>query len=250
MKKHNDSLLILLLGIVLLLPFWAGCEPKDDRSSSEVKVRDVEPSQQLSQQRYSDPKGFFNIVPPAGWHMQDYPEDPRGKVAFICPEADVSLRVLTNVVDFSTFEELLEEIKSIGERYGMEADIERITFSDHPAIKRKLLFKGLRLFLVDFLEGKVAHNIQYAAPPDKYEKYLPVVMKSIETYEPIVKEVTGEDNIKSIVAKKLRLAQLMIELGNLDLAFELVKEGLEVSPQNPDLIKLKKQIEDTQKTRE
>ena len=58
---------------------------------------------QLSRTRYVDPKGFFKIVPPAGWRIREYPQDPRGKVAFMGP-GDVALRVLTNPVDFTSFE--------------------------------------------------------------------------------------------------------------------------------------------------
>ncbi len=62
---------------------------------------------QLSKSRYSDPKGYFKIVPPNGWRIQEFPQDARGKVAFFSPESNVDLRVLVNAVDFSTIEELL-----------------------------------------------------------------------------------------------------------------------------------------------
>jgi hypothetical protein len=41
------------------------------------------PGAELADKRYKDPKGYFTIVPPAGWRIQEYPGDVRGKVAFI-----------------------------------------------------------------------------------------------------------------------------------------------------------------------
>lgn len=47
----------------------------------------------LAKSRYSDSNGFFKIVPPEAWRIQKYPQDPRGKVAFIGPNG-AELRVL------------------------------------------------------------------------------------------------------------------------------------------------------------
>jgi hypothetical protein len=60
----------------------------------------------LATKRYIDPKGFFQLVPPTGWKVQEYPQDARRKVAFSAPEVNVDLRVLVNSVDFSTVEAL------------------------------------------------------------------------------------------------------------------------------------------------
>jgi len=200
---------------------------------------------QLSQTRYVDPKGYFKIVPPAGWRIQEYPQDLRGKVAFINPESsNIDLRVLVNAIDFSTVEELIAMCKDVEKHYGIITNIEEITFSSGPAVRRSFHLGGIKVYSIDFLVGKVKHNLQYAAPPNKYDKYLPVVMKSMETYEPVFRDISDQEVIKHLVAKKLRLAQLMTESGNFELALEYVKEGLDVSPKDADLLKLKKQIED------
>jgi len=63
----------------------------------------------LSDARYVDPKGFFNVVPPDGWLVQGYPDDPRGKVAFKCPDNPrVELRVLVNSVGFTDVDALMK----------------------------------------------------------------------------------------------------------------------------------------------
>ena len=201
---------------------------------------------QLAAKRYVDPKGYFKIVPPDGWRIQEYPQDPRGKVAFISAD-DIQLRVLVNAVDFSTAEELVAFCKDVEKRIGTSTNIERITFGARSAVRRTAYWQGQKWYWIDFLVGKVDHNLQYAAPPSKYDKYLPIAMKSIETYEPIIKDVSEKEATNHFVAKKMRLAQLMIENGNLDLALEFVKEGLEASPNDSELLKLKKQIEDKRK---
>ncbi|MCP3875773.1 MAG: hypothetical protein GY699_21795, partial [Desulfobacteraceae bacterium] len=71
----------------------------------------------LAKSRYSDPNGYFKIVPPDGWRIQKYPQDPRGKVAFVGP-GGVQLRVLAKGLDYNNFEEMLEEIKEIEKKIG------------------------------------------------------------------------------------------------------------------------------------
>lgn len=253
MEKYIRSSIVLLLGVIVLLPFWVGCEQKDDQSSSEAKLIGVEPSHQLSQQRYLDPKDFFEVIPPKGWSIQEYPEDPRGKVAFKASE-DVSLRILTSSVDFTSFEQLLSWCKTDGrEKMGnfgaTNITIEKISFGGKPAVRRIYQAHGRKFLNIDFLIGEVDHNLQYCAPPSKYSDYLPVTMKSMETYEPILRHLSDEEAKKHYVAKSIRLAQLMIENRNYDLALDFVKEGLEESPKDPALLKLKKQIEDRSKKR-
>lgn len=196
----------------------------------------------LSAKRYADPKGYFRIVPPEGWRVQEYPQDPRGKVAFIGPES-VDLRVLVNAVDFSTTDDLVSFCKDIERRTGLSTNIQRTEFGGRPAVKRTFEAKGMKVYATDFLIGSVDHNIQFGAPAEVYEKYLALATSSMETYEAIARETTEKEVTEHAVAKKLRLAQLMIEQGNYELSFEYVKEGLELSPQDVKLLDLKRQIE-------
>jgi hypothetical protein len=91
--------------------------------------------------------------------------------------------------------------------------------------------------------GSVDHNIQFGAPVNSFQKYLTIISSSIETYEAKIRTVTSKEMDQHFVAKKTRLAQLMIENGNLDLAFVYVKEGLAVSPDDQKLLELKRIIE-------
>jgi hypothetical protein len=100
------------------------------------------------------------------------------------------------------------------------------------------------MYVTDLIVGRADHNLQYGALPDKYEKYLPVVTKSIETYRPVYHEFSDEEQIAHAVAKKMRLALAMCASGRLHLALEEVDEGLELSPTNGDLLRLKREIEE------
>jgi hypothetical protein len=198
---------------------------------------------QLATKRYEDPKGYYVIVPPVGWRIQEYPQDPRGKVAFTAPDPNVDLRILINAVDFTTIDELVNWCKDVEKKTGLKTNIERIDFYGRQAVKRSFETKGLKLFLIDFLVGSVDHNIQFGAPVNSFQKYLTIISSSIETYEAKIRTVTSKEMDQHFVAKKTRLAQLMIENGNLDLAFVYVKEGLAVSPDDQKLLELKRIIE-------
>jgi hypothetical protein len=198
---------------------------------------------QLSKSRYSDPKGYFKIVPPDGWRLQEFLKDLRGKVAFFSPDSNADLRVLVNAVDFNTVEDLIAFCKDVESRIGTSTNIQKMTFGGRPAVKRTFQMKGQKLNYIDFLVGNVDHNIAYSAMQSSYDKYLLIAMKSIETYTPIQRDISDKDMIKHSVAKSLRLAQLMIETGNLDLAREFVKEGLSLDPSNKDLLAIEKTLQ-------
>jgi hypothetical protein len=233
---------MLLLVLIFALPLWVGCGQKAERVSSEVKDKDARTAQQLSRERYSDPNGFFKITPPKGWRIKGYPEDPRGKVAFIGPSG-VELRVLSKVVDYETFEDRVEELKNIEKQMGIDTNIERITFLGKPAIRRSFTIKGISVLFIDLFEGNITHNIMYSAKKGKYDKYLALATTSMNTYETVPRDASPEEAKKHALAHKLRLAQLFFELGDLDSSLEFVKEGLEIDPDNPALLELKKKIE-------
>lgn len=198
----------------------------------------------LADKRYVDPKGYFKIVPPADWRVQEYPQDSRGKVAFIAPTSNnVELRVLVNASDFTTIDDLIKFCKNAEKRIGISTNIERTIFGGRPAVKRSFETKGLKFAMSDFLVESLYHNLQFSAPQDAYDKFLSIVMESMETYEPVIKTSSGQDVIQHGLARKRRLAQLMIDMGNYDLALEHIKEGLELSSQDAELLKLKAEAE-------
>ncbi len=242
MEGLRRSATLVLCFVLTVVVLWVmSCSPEqtptEETTAEEAPVK-------LSDTRYVDPKGYFTIVPPDGWEIQEYPDDPRGKVAFKCPGSQTDLRVLINIVDYDDFDQLVQQLLSKEEQLGVETNLEETTFGDIPAVERDFGFQGIRLRAIDFLVGRVAHNLQYGAPEDEYDTYLFVALKSMETYEPVFKDVTDEDQKKSIVAKKVRLAELMLEAGNLDVAAAYVEEGLEISPKDAKLLALKQQIEE------
>lgn len=195
----------------------------------------------LAKSRYSDLNNYFKIVPPYGWRIQQYTQDPRGKVAFIGPDG-VELRILAKGLDYNNFEEMLDEIKGIEKKIGTNTNIEKIMFVGKPAVKRTFILKGTKILFIDFMIGNTTHNLMYSASPTKFEEYLSLVQKSIETYEPTLRGVSAEDVKKHSLAKSLRLSQIFFDHGNYDLALEYTNEGLNADPNNLKLIELKNTI--------
>lgn len=195
----------------------------------------------LSKSRYSDPNDYFKIVPPDRWRIEKYPQDPRGKVAFIGPDS-VQLRVLAKGLDYNSFDEMLEEIKGIEKKIGTNTNIEKITFAGKPAVRRTFTLKGTKILFIDFMIGNTTHNLMYSASPRKFGKHLPLAQESIDTYEPTLRGVAPEDVKMHAIAKSLRLSQIFFEQGNFDLALEFINEGLEVERTNTKLLELKKKI--------
>jgi hypothetical protein len=229
----RPSLVALVVIAIFCLPAPAWPQAQEDR---------------LASKRYADPKGYFRIVPPDGWRVQEYPEDARGKVAFTAPQPNTDLRILINAVDFTTTDDLVKSLKSIEARAGLSTNIVRTDFGGRPAVKRSFEARGLRFLVIDFLVGSVDHNIQFAAPPSQFQKYMPVVTKSIQTYEALSRTLSASEANEHVVAKMRRLGQLMIDNGTYDLALEYINEGLKAAPQDAKLRALKQEAE-TRRTR-
>lgn len=197
----------------------------------------------LAKTQYVDPKGFFRIVPPDGWRVEEFPGDSRGKVAFFAPTRGTDLRVLVNSVDFSTMDELVAFCRNVEKRIGLNTHIERTMFGGIPAVRRTFTFKGSRLAYVDFLVGRVDHNLAYSSPASDFSRYEDVVRASMETYEPVLRGLTSAEAKQQVIDKKIRLAELMLERRNYELAVQFAEEGLEMDPENSILRELRARAE-------
>ena len=146
MGSKKILLMVFLLNLILsiFISGYAETEKKEEM---------------LANTPYVDPKGFFKIVPPAGWKIQEYPEDPRGKVAFMAPEREVEFRIMASVKDFSSFEDLyqttLENTKDIKNRFGINVDIQKTTFLGRQAIKRNWAWKAQKFFAIEFMDAYI-----------------------------------------------------------------------------------------------
>lgn len=215
--------------IILLFGFYLLCNPVNTFAADLL----------LSDKQYTDPKGYFKIIPPNGWRIQEYPNDPRGKVAFIGPAANIDLRVLVNSVDFTSINDLISFCKDVEKKIGTNTNIDKVDFVGKPAVKRSFEFKGVRLLYYDFLIGKVDHNIGYSAPPSLFNKFLPIVKTSMETYEPILKSLSAVEEKQHLIAKKKHLSELMILTKNYEMAIQYAEEGLAIEHNNKELQSLR-----------
>lgn len=197
---------------------------------------------QLSETKYTDPKGFFVVRPPKQWTVKDYPEDARGKVAFFGPNR-VDIRVLVNAVDYNTFDALVGDLNARFAKVGISATTKRVDWYGIPVLERVFEFKGLKMLYRDFLVGKVAHNIAYSAPTAEYDKHLPVAQLVMENYTPVHKDIDPAAARSHSVAKNIRLAKLMLEQGNKGLAREYAKAALEVDPNSKEAKEMLAQAE-------
>lgn len=230
----NTVFIILIAGLVLGIN-------KNSESQSVKK-------QYLSEKVYNDPKGFFNIRAPESWNIQEFKDDPRGKVKFICPDAyNTVLQVIGMASSFSNFEELLNDAEAsagrLRSKLNARVTTEKTTFANIPAVKMSITIPDkLKQVQTQFLLGKNHYALVYGAPPDKYEEFLSIAMMSFETFEPLLKDVTKEEAFQHTMASKLRTAKLLIQANQKEYALTVINEGLQLDSNNKELIELKKQI--------
>jgi hypothetical protein len=138
---------------------------------------------------YTDPKGYFKITPPKGWNIQNYPSEPRGKVAFSTTEGNqlVEIRVLVQVTQVTDFQVFESKLKANTANLGFEPEWQIMNFSGLQAIKSIMTLSNsgvmMKYMNIRFLDGNIYHDIQFASPPALFNKYQDLVSKVLATYE-------------------------------------------------------------------
>jgi hypothetical protein len=132
--------------------------------------------------RYVDPNGLFSVVPPAGWQTATPPESGSYNVVFYGPNgADMS--IMATPVDYDDLPSLFKDVEESERQTGIRTAFEAIRFQGRSAVKRTCKLHHVRVLAIDFVENRVAHHILFATPPEVFEKYEPVLMDVMNTYQ-------------------------------------------------------------------
>lgn len=137
----------------------------------------------LGGERYQDPSGLFSLVPPAGWQVVRRPDADPYNVVFWGPNgADMS--IMATPVGYDDLPSLFKDIEKSERQTSIRTEYEAIKIQGRPAVRRTSKLFHSRLLAIDFVENHIAHHILIATPPTLYEKYEPVLMEVINTYQP------------------------------------------------------------------
>jgi hypothetical protein len=154
-----------------------------------IKVESTSTVVSWAGKSYTDPKGYFKITPPKGWNIQEYPSEPRGKVAFSTTEGNqlVEIRVLVQVTQVTDFQVFESKLKANAANLGVEPEWQIMNFSGLQAIKSIMTLSNggvtTKYMNIWFLDGNIYHDIQFASPPALFNKYQDLVSKVLATYE-------------------------------------------------------------------
>jgi ankyrin repeat protein len=204
---------------------------------------------QLTSKAYVDPKGYFKIIPPKGWTVKQYPNDPRGKVDFrlVSGRDRIQLIVSAQKSPFPNFEALFAQNEAGGKRWikrrGGTMQSSKIKLFDVPVAKFVQKIPGkVNLLQLHFKMRDNYYVLAVGGLPHAYEKYLALAMKSINTFQPMFPDVKAEEANKHLVVSKIRTAKFLIKGGRKNYALEIINEGLKIDPGNKELMELKRQI--------
>lgn len=132
--------------------------------------------------RYVDPTGLFSVVPPAGWQIATHSENDSYNVVFYGPNgADMS--IMATPVDYDDLPSLFKEIEKSERQTSIRTYFEAFRFQGRSAVRRTCKLHHVRILAIDFVENHVAHHILFTTPPELFEKYEPVLMEVLNTYQ-------------------------------------------------------------------
>lgn len=246
MKSKRMLFKVLVLGIALMSIGLLSFEIRAESSKQQVGE-----AAKLANEIYTDPKGYFKIRPPAGWTVEEYTTDPRGKVNFNSTEGGkkIQLKVIGAQNPFVDFDEIVQDcqngVERLRARMGGTYSVETITlFGQKAAMILTSWPNGFKQYQVQLIAEGNYYAMAYGTDQQVYEKCLPLAKVSMETLEALPKQAKSEEARAHTIATKIRLAQLYMQIGRKDWALTAVNEGLNLDPENKELLSLKKQITD------
>ncbi len=186
-QKRSPIFMIsfLVFGLLIVVAFiidFAGMADRRQNAAPDTTGELQRIVLGMGGKRYVDKKGFFSIERPTGWKVQTYPESKPYNVRFLGPNgADIS--ITASKVEYNSFNTLVRHVKQIEKEYGINMNIETTEFLDRPVIKRATTLHHSKVISFDFLKDNVAHHIQLSTPHSMAEKYEPVLLDVINTYQ-------------------------------------------------------------------
>lgn len=195
MRHAGFRVALMTLGIVLamalLADLWRGLRVVRKRMPAE-NVEPVDVLLHLDAPPYRDPEGWFSMALPRGWHQVAPSPGAPYRAVFEGPHGtDLSVRVDRSRGE--SFDAYVQALRSIERGLDARMRIETIAFGDRLAVKREFRLHRLKLFVVDFFEGAYVHQLQFAAPPEAYDTWLPVAWEIMLTYRPGAIEDPAEE---------------------------------------------------------
>lgn len=132
--------------------------------------------------RYVDRSGLFSIVKPAGWRYDTFPDCKPYNVEFFSPNG-ARIGIMAVPIKYNDLPSLFADIESRESEYDIRTDLEAFRFQGRPAVKRHCTLSRIRVVAVDFVDSYVAHHILCSVPVEVFDKYEPVLMDLINTYQ-------------------------------------------------------------------
>ena len=133
--------------------------------------------------RFADSNGLFSVVAPASWRITTPPLSDFYNVIFKSPNgADISIMVTP--VQYDDLPSLFKDIEANERESGIRTEVATIRLKERPAIRRTCKLFNSRVLAIDFAAHRMSHHILCTAPTALYDKYKPVFMEIINTYEP------------------------------------------------------------------
>lgn len=202
----------------------------------------------MEYQHYVHPSGMLRVDTPSSWTVREYPADPRAKVEFCAPtDSGVKVRLIATPAKGKRLDEVLpnlEERKMQMLALGAQAAFTDVVIRGVEAVKVTARRAGAEQVLYLFVDAEMYCNFSFECPPKRFGRYWPMfeaMLLSAELQPP--ESVRIQDERNRLVASRIRRARVCLEHGNITLAREAVREGLEIDPRNQELLELHASVE-------
>lgn len=146
---------------------------------------------------YTDKNRYFSFIPPTGWtRAEEFPDDPRSKVAFTYhdndSDLDVALVFIVTQVDkprtLKSLTKFLEDrLRIVRKQTGaITTSVEPVMLGETQCVSTEVFLDTTKTkIFLGYPYDTLCLDITYTAPVGVYDVYLPAVQESIATFIPL-----------------------------------------------------------------
>ncbi len=216
---------------ISLLVATTGCAPKADRVWSAPTVS-----------RYVDPEGYFAIDIPPEFEIGEIRDTPLPSVSLSALDGRARLTIRISPAADDAVNRAIRCWETECREIDPDAVVTKTTVAGWPAVVARFRwFENVRLEH-QLSVGDASHTVIFTASPEQFERILPDIRRSVESYVANKIALSPELVTRFEIGWRIDDAKKAIGFGHFPLARGLLKQVLEMQPDNRQALELMKQV--------
>lgn len=194
---------------------------------------------------YKDPAGYFEVLLPFGWKVvNEYSNDPRGKVLLSSPNATIQWRIIAGGGETTSLADLKRNAQRDKSQFP-NIKVSQGKVNEWDAVIIEVELAGDFNRILSFIAANEAHSFAFIGSKHFLDQEQDAIEHIISTYLPFEKNKSDQTKIQQSLAHWIILSQLMYEIGDIEGAKAYLSEAERIAPDDRQVQELAGQVRGT-----